>query len=115
LRVLVITRIIGSLILGVKGSREFFFGNARGDIRGLGLSIERTGVYRQCIECRNTRDVWYLGLGVERNAEGGLRRTSDELGSCLWLWAGSSQGMREPGSLKERDIIGAERKCVPNG
>ena len=57
--------------------------------------------------------VWDWAL--KETPRGGLRRTSDELGSCLWLWTGSSQGMREPGSLKERDIIGAERKCVPNG
>jgi len=48
LRVLFVSRIIRSLILGVKGSREFFFGSARGDIRGLApppwLGIERTSV-----------------------------------------------------------------------
>jgi hypothetical protein len=58
-----------------------------------------------------------LGLGVEGiqgKAEGGLFRTSDSLGNGLWLWSRSSEDMRKPGRSQERDIIGAERKCVPN-
>ena len=83
------------------------FGRARGDVRGLGLGIEGTSVYRECIACRNIRDVRCLGLGVERSAEGGLRRTSEELPVD---WGRELRGW----SLKDRDIIGAERKCMPN-
>jgi hypothetical protein len=54
-----------------------------------------------------------LGLGVERNAESSLHRTSEELGSCLSIWAGGCEGMRKPGSFKDGDID-AKRKCVPN-
>ena len=50
---------------------------------------------------RAARDVWRLGLGDERNAEGGLRSMQEELINSMWLWAESSEGMRKPVSLKE--------------
>jgi hypothetical protein len=78
-----ITRIFGSLILGVKGSREVFFGSARGDIRGLRLGIERTSVYRQCMACRNIRDRDVRGRDIKKasNLKKNLKRKQVKLTS----------------------------------
>jgi len=45
LRVLNITRIIGSLLLGVKGRREFFFGDGFEKVRGGRLERHVLHIY----------------------------------------------------------------------
>ena len=82
----------------VKGNREFCFGIVHrrgGDVRDLGLGIER-------------RDVCRLGLGVERASKGVLHRTNEEMGNNMLLWTEISEDMIKPGQLKEVDKIGVE-------
>ena len=79
---------------------------------GSGLGVERTEVLRQLVTWRDIRDVWWLGLGVERNSVGSLQVTKKELGSWMCLWTESSTGTIKPGSSKKWGKIGVKQQGV---